>query len=83
MLFNGELLDPYSDVTKQKSVKDLILIRLDELRNVLITEFESEEKYTRHCRTRVYFQWISLRGNWLHVNFGCINIFLECGEIYM
>ena len=29
----------------------------------LIAEFESAEKYMHHCRTRVYFQRISLRGN--------------------
>ena len=38
---------------------------IEELRNVLIAEFESAEKYTRHCRTRVYFKWISLRGNFM------------------
>ena len=33
--------------------------QIDKLRNVLIAEFEFAEKYTRQCRTRVYFQWIS------------------------
>ena len=35
---------------------------IDEQRNVLKAEFGTTEKYTRHCRTRAYFQWIFLRG---------------------
>ena len=48
---------------KNHGVLFVFLVSNRGIKKNFIAEFESAETDTRHCRTRVYFQLISLRGN--------------------